>query len=125
MRKRKLLNIVWSGLSAIVSLLFVGHGIWLFSQLEHETDVAVVASITFLYGVLSLIFLILAWTKPIKYLFMISVSTAVAFLAFQLGMSLDLGIISGLEWVAFIIVGIMLSANCMAVKKITIGNHLA
>lgn len=111
-------NVLWSVLSAAVSALFLGHGSWLLLQAGIETAAVVFGVATLLYGVISLALLALAWGKPNKHLALWVFVIAGAFLLFQLAVSLDLGIISGLEWAALLLVAVMLSANWKAVRNV-------
>lgn len=125
MRAGTVLNVFWSALSAVVSVLFLGHGSWLLSQSELETGVLAVAAVTLLYGVFSLVLLVLAWAKPNKHLALWALLAAGAFLLFQFAVSLDLGIISGLEWAALLLVALLLSANWIGVRNVANKNLFA
>ena len=118
MNKDVAISLIWSMLSMAVSAFFIFHGAWLLQKSYIESAIFVIAAVTFLYGILSLGALLIAWVKPNNYLRLFTAILIFGFILFKIFITLYLDTLSGLEWLGFIILVIMLSTNWVAVKNV-------
>ena len=118
MNKDVAISLIWSMLSIAVSAFFIFHGAWLLHKSYIESAIFVIAAVTFLYGILSLGALLIAWVKPNNYLRLFTAILIFGFILFQIFITLYLDTLNGLEWLGFIILVIMLSTNWVAVKNV-------
>lgn len=76
--------------------------------------------LTISYGLMNLILLLLAWKIGGDILGKVSIIGSVAFLILFILGSMDVGMISGLEWAGIFIVTLMTIINWFAIRKITL-----
>ena len=115
---QKLKYILISLVSLIISVLFIVAGISIQSN-EAPTWIKAYGYLTFGYGIISASFLVIAWTKSQIKMQPYSKHTALGFMASFFAASLDVGMISGLEWLGIIVVGLLLWVQWYSVKLIT------
>ena len=77
------------------------------------------------YGVVNAGLLFLAWYRATLVLERIAKYSAIAFLLLFVLASLDVGMISGLEWVGIVVAGFMLILGWLAVKRVVEFRHVA
>jgi len=112
----KALKIAFSIFSIFVSSVFVIFGASIYFEFNPPIWLKAIGTITIIYGLLSIALLISAWKSKANLNHKISMwLSIIIFLATFIG-SLDVGMISGLEFLSLIIVGGMLAINWFAVK---------
>ena len=77
------------------------------------------------YGAISFGLLVLAWVRAKPALQIISKYSSLAFLVTVIAGSVDLGIVSGLEWLSIIFTAILLLVNWLAVKQVVEFRYVA
>lgn len=104
--------------STIISVLFIAIGVTIISD-EAPFWIKAYGYLTVGYGIISASLLILAWTKTQVKAQSFSKYTALGFMASFFAASLDVGMISGLEWIGIIVVALLLWVHWYSVKLIT------
>ncbi len=117
--------IVWNILSIVVSVLFVFHGASLLVLGDTPAILILAGIVNVAYGAFSLILLALSWVKPRGVYARIILTSIFVLMVFQVVGSIDLGIISGLEFAGLLIVFVMLTCNWLSVKYVVQFKSLA
>ncbi|MCK5286951.1 MAG: hypothetical protein KAJ59_03985 [Thermodesulfovibrionia bacterium] len=117
------MNIILSIASVIVSFLFVFYGGRVITS-EPPTWIMIFGILTISYGLMSVILLLFAWTRGGNTLQRISIIGSIAFLIIFILGSLDVGMISELEWAGILIVVLMILINWFAIRKITLRKRI-
>jgi hypothetical protein len=108
---QKLKYILISLVSLIISAIFIFAGISIGSN-EAATWIKAYGYLTLGYGIISASFLVIAWTKSQIKVQPYSKYTALGLMNSFFAASLDVGMISGLEWLGIIVVGLLLWVQC-------------
>ncbi|MCG8036366.1 MAG: hypothetical protein JAZ19_04960 [Candidatus Thiodiazotropha taylori] len=110
--------ILWSILSFIVSGIYVFYGLMMLQVEQLPALPFIAASMAFGYGLITIYLLSLAWTKTDKSVVQMTKYIAVAMLVAQIVLTLDVGMISGLEWLGILIMSLMIGINWFSIKSV-------
>lgn len=125
MSAKAVVNIVLSFASLLVSAVFVWAGASMVSGAETPMWIRAFGMLTAIYGVINAGLLFLAWFRTTLVLERIAKYSAIAFLFLVVVASLDVGMISGLEWVGIVVASFMLILGWLAVKRVVEFRHVA
>ena len=103
--------------STVVSAAFIFNGVGM-TQFDPPIWIKACGYLTILYGTANAIMIAAAWLKMHLNLIGISKYSAIGYMCLALIASLDVGMISGLEWVGLVVVVILLSVNCYTIRYI-------
>ncbi|WP_321392110.1 hypothetical protein [uncultured Desulfuromusa sp.] len=107
-------------LSASVSLVFFLYGAFIARGAIGQTWIMIFAILTACYGAGSLAALLWAWFKGGKRAIKVIKYLAIAFLALFVIGSMDVGMVSGQEFILILGVGLVIWFNWFSVKKIAL-----
>ncbi|MEW8382827.1 MAG: hypothetical protein AB2704_13325 [Candidatus Thiodiazotropha taylori] len=110
--------ILWSILSFIVSGIYVFYGLMMLQVEQLPALPFIAASMAFGYGLITIYLLSLAWTKADKSLLQITKYIAITMVVAQIVLTLDVGMISGLEWLGILIMSLMIGINWYSIKSV-------
>ncbi|MEW8324535.1 MAG: hypothetical protein AB2606_17945 [Candidatus Thiodiazotropha taylori] len=110
--------ILWSILSFIVSGIYVFYGLMMLQVEQLPALPFIAASMAFGYGLITIYLLSLAWTKADKSLVQITKYIAITMVVAQIVLTLDVGMISGLEWLGILIMSLMIGINWYSIKSV-------
>ena len=117
-QKETMMSIFLSFLSLLVSSLFSYYGLSVLFQPEVPVWILVFAAVTCVYGFLSITILIWSWINGTEQLTRASKISSISYLlVFFIG-SLDVGVISGLEFVGLLFVAMCLWLNWYTIKSV-------
>ncbi|MCG7872304.1 MAG: hypothetical protein N0C81_07995 [Candidatus Thiodiazotropha lotti] len=111
--------ILWSILSFIVSGIYVFYGLMMLQVEQLPTLQFIAATMAFGYGLITIYLLSLAWTKTDKSLVQMTKYIVVTMFVAQIVLTLDVGMISGFEWLGILIVSLMVGINWISIKSVT------
>ena len=118
MKKKRIINISLTIVSLIISTLFIGAGIAMSSD-KPPFWIRSYGYLTILYGIGSAGLIVITWTKTTINTEKVTKYLTVLFLFSFLLASLDVGIISQLEWAGIIVVALLLWFQWFTVKRIS------
>ncbi|MCG7869369.1 MAG: hypothetical protein JAY74_23735 [Candidatus Thiodiazotropha taylori] len=110
--------ILWSILSFIVSGIYVFYGLMMLQVEQLPALQFIAASMAFGYGLITIYLLSLAWTKTDKSLVKMTKYIAITMVVAQIVLTLDVGMISGLEWLGILIMSLMIGINWFSIKSV-------
>jgi hypothetical protein len=125
MNAKTVANIVLSFISLSVSAIFVWAGASMVSGAETPMWIRAFGMLTAIYGVMNTGLLLFAWLRATLVLERIAKYLAIVFLLLIVVASLDVGMISGLEWVGILLAAFMLFLSWLAVKRVVEVRHVA
>ena len=124
MTKHKIVNIILSIVSVSASAIFIFAGIMMV-QNDPPAWILVFGLGTIVYGLLNVVLLALAWLRGGKAVQKVTLCIATAFLIAFIMASLDVGMISGLEWLGIIIVAVMVWVNYFTIRRLVLRKTIA
>ncbi|MCG8017919.1 MAG: hypothetical protein JAY97_17065 [Candidatus Thiodiazotropha sp. 'RUGA'] len=110
--------ILWSILSFIVSGIYVFYGLMMLQVEQLPALPFIAASMAFGYGLITIYLLSLAWTKADNSLVQMTKYIAITMVVAQIVLTLDVGMISGLEWLGILIMSLMIGINWYSIKSV-------
>lgn len=117
-KRNRIINISLSVLSLAISALFAGAGISM--TVNHPPLwIRLYGYLTLLYGIATAVLLFFAWKKPSFNAERVTRYQTIIFLISVFLVSLDVGIISPLEWGGLVLVSVMLMCHWIAVKRVS------
>jgi len=112
------IGVVLTIVSVAVLVLLVAYGGLIASSQEAPIWIIIFGVVTTIYGLSSLVILFLAWRRYGKKTTKAITNLTIGYIAVFILSSLDVGMVSGLEFAGIVIVGIMLSVNWLAVSVV-------
>jgi hypothetical protein len=113
---------IWTAIlalgSAVISISFAFFGAGALVSTAPPRATVLFGALLFLYGMVTLILLGLAWFRRQPALAKVSKFGGLAFFAAVFVGSLDVGMISGLEWLMLMFVGSLLWLQFVAVRRV-------
>ena len=118
MNSRLFINIVLTIIGATISIIFILFG---YSMLYENAPKGLIAFGfgTMTYGVSGIALLLLAWVKSQNYSQPVSLILSLFFIVAFFVASMDVGIISGLEWLGIFVVSLLSIINWLVVRTVT------
>ena len=114
----KMVSVLWSILSLIVSGLFIFHGLMIL-QLEELPVIPLLTALVALgYGLITVYVLSQSWINPNHKLVTFTKYIVISMFIVQVALNLDVGMVSGLEWAGLLVVAVMLATNWLSVKYV-------